>query len=228
MSRHPSTNTPAPLTSQVLITHITTTIIPRITPLRLQALAREEERRLREEQDAAFLASERADAERIRRRRTEEEQARERAVLEGERTRKAEQEARTKALEEERYKNWLGWSVSRMNHEPSSGSGIRVGVRMPDGKRTIRRFSENDEVDNIYIWVGGMLYGVTEGTVPDGSYEPSHRFTLAVAFPRSEVPFVKGQKIGEVGTLKGGANLVVEGFMGNETDDGSESEDEGE
>ncbi|KAF8528447.1 hypothetical protein BU17DRAFT_38224 [Hysterangium stoloniferum] len=226
ISRHPSSTSPAPLTVAALTTHISTAVIPRVTPLRLQAMAREEERRLRDEQDAAFRAAEQADGDRIRRKRHEEEAARERERLEAARLHRASMEAKEKQRMVEVYKEWLGKASKRLSPEPEAGKGLRVGVRLPSGVRSIRRFGESQPVSDIYTWVGALLHNVEpiDGEV-DAEYSPQHNFKLVVAFPRSEVPYLVGQAVGEIDALRGGANLVVEGFASRENGaDAGESE----
>ncbi|KIJ56321.1 hypothetical protein M422DRAFT_239543 [Sphaerobolus stellatus SS14] len=234
LSRHPSSSTPAPLSASILAAQVTNTIIPRITPLRLQALAREEERRLRDAQDAAFRAAERADGERIMRRRREEEDKRRKAEEEAEELLRLEEAKKLQVKEEERYKNWLSSKFADLGVEPNAGNLIRVGVRLPDGKRVIRKFAANDELENVYVWVGALLYNVADGgSSPKdySTYKPSeHPFSLAVAFPRKELPCLSGQKVGDVEALQGGAQLVVEGFSSNgngpEDDDDASASDE--
>lgn len=220
LSRHPSTAMPAPLTSHALIEHITTTIVPRIRPFRLQTLAREEERRLREQQDAAFRSAELADAERIRRRRREQAEAEERARQEEEARRRAAEEQRRKEQKHQLYKQWLSYRLCSLNPEPELGRGIRIGVRFPDGRLGIRKFDETSNVDDLYTWAGSMLYKVEPQSTVHGedfkNFVPEHAFTLAATFPRFQVPYVKDQRLTEIDALKGGANLVVEGFRHQE------------
>jgi FAS-associated factor 2 len=209
-------------TAETLVTHITETILPRMTPflarLQAQSRARETDRLLRLEQDNAFHASERADAERILRRRAEEAEqiAREEAMRRAEREKKNQDELKGR---------WRRWAHSRLGDEPSGG--VRIGVKLPDGRRAIRRFDESDDLELLYTFVDGQLY-------PDARDEPGEfsqprdyvhewEFKLAVAFPRTEVPCLPGRKVGDVDALKGGANLVVEGLArGEESDESDE------
>ena len=207
-------------TAEILVTHITETILPRMAPflsrLQAQSHARETDRLLRLEQDNAFHASERADSERILRRRAEEAErvAREEAV------RRAERE---KKNQEDKKKQWRRWAQSQLSDE--SSSGIRIGVKLPDGRRAIRRFNESDDLELLYTFVDGQLYPEdTEGPgdrVAPQEYDHEWDFKLAVAFPRSEVPCLPRRRVGDVNALKGGANLVVEGFDRGDESDGS-------
>ncbi|KAF8581450.1 UBX-domain-containing protein [Ramaria rubella] len=219
LSRHSGKTTAA-----TLVTHITDTLLPRMTPflsrLQAQARARETDRLLRQEQDSAFRASERADAERILRRRAEEAEktAREEAV------RQVELE---KKNQEEKRKRWRRWAQRHLGDEPSSG--VRIGVRLPDGRRAIRRFNESDDLEVLYTFVDGQLYP-DDGEGNGGENAPSDyvhqwEFKLAVAFPRREVPYLRGQKVGDVDSLRGGANLVVEGFDRGDAGESDGSED---
>ncbi|KAF8513036.1 hypothetical protein JB92DRAFT_2925147 [Gautieria morchelliformis] len=209
-------------TAETLVTHITETILPRMTPflgrLQAQSRARETDRLLRLEQDNAFHASERADAERILRRRAEEAEqiAREEAMRRAEREKKNQDELKGR---------WRRWAHSRLSDEPSGG--VRIGVKLPDGRRAIRRFDESDSLEVLYTFVDGKLYPIDRdepGEVSEPQdYVHEWEFKLAVAFPRTEVPCLPGRKVGDVDALKGGANLVVEGFArGEESDESDE------
>lgn len=208
-------------TSETLVTHITETILPRMMPflsrLQAQSRAREADRLLRLEQDSAFHASERADAERILRRRAEEAEQ----TARQEAARRAELEKKDQA---EMKKRWRRWAQSQLADEPSGG--VRIGVKLPDGRRAIRRFNESDDLELLYTFVDGQLYPVEEHGpgkyAPPQDYVHEWEFKLAVAFPRTEVPCLSGRKMGDVDALKGGANLVVEGFDRGDESDGSE------
>lgn len=204
----------------MLVTHIKDTLLPRMTPflsrIQVQFRTRETDRLLRQEQDRAFQAAERTDAERILRRRAEEAQR----IAREEAARRAERE---KSKAEKVRRRWRRWAQRRLGDEPPAG--VRIGVRLPDGRRAIRRFKESDKLEALYTFVDGQLFPADmEG---DGEEEPQGyvhewEFRLAVAFPRSEVPFVKGRNVGDVDALRGGANLVVEGFQRGEESDGSD------
>lgn len=213
LSRHPSAAMPIPLTPSALVEHITTTIMPRVRPLRLQVLARKEERRLREQQDAAFKSAEQADGERIRRRRREEAEAQEQARLKEEARRIAAEEHKRKEEKHQSYKRWLSCKLALLRAEPARG--IRIGVRLPDGRLGIRKFHETSHVEDLYVWTGSMLYNVIPIQKKEedfDNYVPEYDFSLAAAFPRCQIPLVKDQLLGDVDALKAGANLIVEGF----------------
>ena len=208
-------------TAETLVTHITETILPRMTPflsrLQAQSRARETDRLLRLEQDSAFHASERADAERILRRRAEEAER----VAREEAARQSELEHKN---QEEKKRTWRRWAQSQLGDEPTSG--VRIGVKLPDGRRAIRRFNEFDNLELLYTFVDGQLYpddrdGPRESSAPR-DYTHEWEFKLAVAYPRTEVSCLRGRKVGDVEALKGGANLVVEGFNREEESDGSD------
>lgn len=227
LSRHPSTAMPIPLTPLALIEHITTTIMPRVRPLRLQVLAREEERRLREQQDAAFRSAERADGERIRRRRREEAEAQERARLQEEARQRAAEEQKRKEEKHRLYKRWLSCKLTLLRDEPARG--IRIGVRLPNGRLGIRKFHETSNVEDLYIWAGSMLYNVVpihEKESEFDNYAPEYDFSLATTFPRCQIPLVKDQLLADVDVLKAGANLIVEGFRDPESADAGSSDEE--
>jgi FAS-associated factor 2 len=79
----------------------------------------------------------------------------------------------------------------------------------------------------LYTFVDGQLFPVDAAALVDNEaprgYVHEWEFKLAVAFPRSEVPCVAGRRVGDVDALRGGANLVVEGFERGDESDGSDN-----
>ncbi|KAK7458719.1 UBX domain-containing protein 10 [Stygiomarasmius scandens] len=182
LSRH---TTLSETTPTKLVHHLNTTLLPRILPylsqirtLRAQlessqAAQRqvmENERRIREEQDRAFEETRRRDAERIRRKVREEEE---------EKRRKEEEEVkeRQRVIKEEREREEreylrgvlgrgygiLGGKSTNTIQGGVGGDGegkLRIAVRMPDGKRLVRKFKgagegagEGETVGKLFAWV---------------------------------------------------------------------------
>ena len=120
--------------------------------------------------------------------------------------------------------------------EQGRGKTVRVGVRMSNGKRPVRFFGENDSLTAVYAFVDAQF--IPEGkeyasdldptSAPDGELpgevgllhamekvgkKNGHwwGFKLAMAYPRKEIHWEPGRKVGEVEGLSGG-QLVVEMF----------------
>lgn len=255
LTRHegsPSSTTSA----QSLLSALTTIVLPRATPfltrLRNQETTRRAERRIREEQDRAFAAAAKKDTDRVLKRRKEEEEKRRSEAKKG------KEEEEKKAREEERRrvrglaKEWREWQRGALadSGEAGEGEGVRVGVRLGDGRRVVRRFRADDRVERVYAWVECMLGEpgdakepggvVGRGTRPRG-YEHVYEYRLATTFPRVLIE-VDGSAANEDvdkaggGVLKVGANLVVEGLEkrreslgevgSDESDEEEEEEDE--
>lgn len=229
---------PSSITSaSTLSGHIVNTVLPRVAPVlnrkRAEQRSREAERRLRDEQDRAYEDSQRKDYERIMKKReeTKRQQAEEARLL-------REAEERVKQLDLKKAWKRYARRVLITAEPKAGGSAIRIGVRLPEGKLVIRRFEPTDSVTSLYAFVSSQFIPASDSPENDPEERPSQYdgdledynwdwgFKLAVAFPRSAVPWAPGQhtKIGDLQALKGGANLVVELERG--FDDGnSDNED---
>ena len=189
LSRHQGPSIPstsAPTAAQTLVTHLNEHLLPRVNPflakLRAQAAERDRERKLREEQDRAFAESARKDAERIERRRQEQRAAEEAKQRAAEAEARAAQEKRkaeeAKKLWEAHRMDWRRWIrrglVVREPRPGESGRGktMRVGVRMPDGRRVVRFFGENDSVTALYAFVDSLFIPAEFGQDADPATPP--------------------------------------------------------
>lgn len=218
---------------RALCDHLNNSLLPRVTPYlgRLKATQRERdfERRLREEQDAAFALTAQRDRERIQAKMAAEKEAR-LAAERAEREKQEAEEAERKEIEEQQNKEALRMDWYRyarrclLSPEPAPGPGaVRVGIRMPDGRRLIRLFKPSDSLTALYTFVAiqeipaaipadgdparpptGYLAGET------GIKVEGWRFKLVSTFPRSEILWQAGKALQDVDTLRGGAQLVVE------------------
>ena len=127
--------------------------------VRAERDARQTERRIRDEQDAAYRAALEADARREReaaerRAAEEEEEARalalERAAEEEAAAVAAEAAARLRSVEKRREEK----SAVLADEPPEGAHGVcKVLVRFPDGSRQQRRFLGDDVVEDLYTWV---------------------------------------------------------------------------
>lgn len=196
LSRHQGPSIPlasGPTSPRVLTTHLTEQLLPRVTPvlgriraqvsereavLAVAARERERERALRAEQDRAFAESARRDKERIERKMAEERQAKEeerRRSLEEERAREEEaREEEARQRWEDTRMAWRRWGrKTLLPREPrpgeqGRGKTVRVGVRMPDGRRAVRFFGEGDALSAVFVFVDALF-------IPDGpAYAPQN------------------------------------------------------
>lgn len=235
MSRHegsPSSKTSA----STLTTHITTSLLPRVTPLltrlRTERWEREQERRLREEQDRAFAEAAARDKERVLKRQAEERTAAEAA-------RKVEQDRRAKELRKANIAAWRRYARRVLLVPEAKTGGVRIGVRTPDGKRFIRMFDRQHTAVNVYAFVETLFIPTSDDPSKDPSDPPSgygncdeHEWTfrLVTSFPRKELPPTKGIALETLPELRGGANLVLEmhdtlnGQTADSDDEGSDAE----
>ncbi|KAH9925980.1 uncharacterized protein B0H18DRAFT_1007240 [Fomitopsis serialis] len=247
-------STSAPTAAQSLVTHLTEQLLPRVTPflakIRAQAAERERERQLRAEQDRAFEESRQKDKERIEQRQSEERRAQQEQRRQIEAEARARDEARAK--EEARH----AWEAHRMEWrkylrrglvmreprpgETGRGKTMRIGLRMPDGRRSVRFFGEGDTLTALYAYVDSMFVpkevpdkgdplGPPENGEPGEAglvkeIERSGRapekwwaFKLWLAYPRKEVVWEPARRLGDVEALRGGGQLVVELGAGAES-----------
>ncbi|KAI0328746.1 hypothetical protein GY45DRAFT_1325890 [Cubamyces sp. BRFM 1775] len=250
LSRHQGPSIPstsAPTAAQTLVKHLTEQLLPRVNPildkLRSQEAERARERALRAEQDRAFEESRRRDAERAKQRAQQERAAEE------EKKRAAEVEARLAADRRKAEEAKKLWEAHRMSWrrwirrglvvreprpgESARGKTMRVGIRMPDGRRVVRFFGENDTVTALYAYVDSLfippeyVQDADPVSPPEGgsagenglagemqksgkSVDKWWGFKIVLAYPRKEIEWAPEKRIGDVDALKGGAQVVVE------------------
>ncbi|KAJ4485353.1 hypothetical protein J3R30DRAFT_3282031 [Lentinula aciculospora] len=227
-------------TSSALGMHLRETLLPRVKPYldrtrtHREAVERERmiERELREAQDRAFEETKRRDKERMLKKMEEEkaELQKKRAEediqrMESERLERQRVEALEQAEERDRWRTWFRQALPA---EPGVNETIRIAIRMPDGRRLMRRFDANtDTLDTLYAFVDTELVStsVSSSLLPSPSYTfntlhallSSHLskpnewwgFTLLSAYPRQLVPWAPDTLLGGIKALSGG-QLVVE------------------
>ncbi|KAG6875666.1 hypothetical protein C0992_002898 [Termitomyces sp. T32_za158] len=262
LSRHQGPPT-GPTSASTLSAHLTTQLLPRVTPFltRIQAqnAAREHDRVLRSEQDAAFRATAARDRARI-----ESKMAAEREAAERVRAQEAEAELeRQNQLALERLKQTrLSWrrfirrTLSSSSLPPKSG-GLRIAIRLPAGGRTIHTFAPTQSLTSLYAFVDAQLVPSSLSPSEDPTTSPAGDacdtvsletslekqlsstpqwwgFQLVSAYPRMEIPWRPGTRLGDIEALKGGSQLVVEMVGGVREslvangNDGYETESDGE
>ena len=134
-----------------------------------------------------------------------------------------------------------GGSPPRLSPSPNGrGRTLRIGVRMPDGRRAVRFFGEGDALISLFAFVDSLFIPVQFSSEADPPSPPTplppttdanasgetlvlaeiarlHQtapewwgFKLWLQYPRREVAFESGKRIGDVEVLRGGGQLVVE------------------
>ncbi|KAG6866151.1 hypothetical protein C0991_008105 [Blastosporella zonata] len=260
LSRH-SGSPRGPTSPSTLSTHLTTQLLPRVQPFltRLHGIhaARERDRLLRIEQDAAFHATAARDRARI-----EGLMAEERAAADRARAEELEQEQqRVRAQEAERAKEtqvaWRTWlrAVYAALPEGTSGSGVRIAVRLPSGGRLIRIFPADDTLTHLYAFVAGQLAPASSTSTLSPMSDPLPHtspalesilsphlsssssssttpppfwgFLLVSAYPRHELPWAPSSPLSAIDVLKGGGQLVVEMLSAKSNGGGGNSKGKG-
>ncbi|XP_028774676.1 plant UBX domain-containing protein 10 [Neltuma alba] len=128
---------------------------------RHEAEERQNNIRLREEQDAAYRAALEADQARERQRREEQERL-EREAAEAEKLRKEEEEAQERAAREAAEKQAAlaklrQQKAQSLGEEPEKGPNVtRVLIRFPNGERKERRFHSNMTIQSLYDYVDSL------------------------------------------------------------------------
>ena len=230
-----------------LTSHLDANVLPRVSPflntLIQEEKGRERDRALRAEQDRAYEESQRRDREKW------EREQKERAMEERERATR-ERGEREKA-EKERRRVEMGrklWGVvdvlrgAKGREVVDKGKEVRIVIRMPGGERVVERFWRDDSVSVLYAVVDRLLAGddaqkSDEVSMNQGELDALiHReggkdfwaFKIVSAYPRKEIEWREGVKIGDVDTLAGGGQVVVErgAVVNGNGDDGCETDEE--
>ena len=220
--------------------HIVETLLPRLGPflnrLKAQKRDRDMQRLLREDQDRAYAEAGKRDLERVRAKEAEIKASRD-----------AEEGKKNKELARLREgRNREAW---RKNTAASFGAeaadGTRIVIRLPDGKRLMRRFGANEQAKRMWHFVECEAHGFpipssSSRTKPpststmDPGYQPHLSFSLATTFPRRKLQLqdVDGKTIVQLvdeGLLdKQAANLIVEGLSQSAGREGDTDEDDEE
>lgn len=227
--------------SDKLLSHLQEQLIPRVKPfldrLRNEERRRVDERRMREEQDRAYREAMNRDKERIEGKIREEKELQrkleEDRIAEETRARVEEEEQAKQRAWDEKRMTWRRYMRRLVNDKEARSTGVRIGLKLPDGRRAIHVFDANESLTAMYAFVDSQL--IPEDLSPSSDPELSPRpplqgesaiheeisrhvegalvwwgFKLALTYPRKEVPWKRGIKIGAVQGLESGAQLVVE------------------
>uniref|UniRef100_A0A0D6QSY1 UBX domain-containing protein n=1 Tax=Araucaria cunninghamii TaxID=56994 RepID=A0A0D6QSY1_ARACU len=148
-----------------------------LTAARLEEEERRHNRRLREEQDAAYQAALEHDQARERERQAEAERL-QREAAEAERMRREEEEAIARAAQEAAEREALlekrrQEKAVALGVEPEKGPNVtQVLVRFPNGERKERRFHSSAKIQTLYDYVDSLNCLHTE------------KYSLVSNFPR--------------------------------------------
>ncbi|KAJ3907315.1 hypothetical protein F5879DRAFT_942393 [Lentinula edodes] len=227
-------------TSSALTTHLRETLLPRVKPyldrtrMQREAVERERtrERELREAQDRAFEETKRRDKERILKKMEEEKVELQRKQAEEDQRRmenELRERQRIEAQEQtEERDRWRTWFRKVLPAEPNATETIRIAIRMPDGRRLMRKFDmHEDTLDTLYAYVDTELVSTSVSSSSSSSssysFETLHTllstrvpktnewwgFTLVSAYPRQLIPWSPNTLLGNIKAVSGG-QLVVE------------------
>lgn len=195
-----------------LVSHIREVLVPRAVPylerLRGERQRRESERALMAEQDRAFEAAARRDAERVLQARAESERAAQLADA-------RQQAAIAAAADAHRATQWRRWAKTHLvPPEPvAEEPAIRLSVHVPDGRNLQRRFRPTDTLESVYIYVDTAAEAGDEATKPD--YIPTYGFRLVQTYPRAELGHeLMSRPLDTIDGLGSAARLLAEGNVG--------------
>lgn len=223
--------------------HITETLAPRLNPflgrLRAQKREREAQRQLREEQDRAYAEAGKRDMERVRAKEAELKAKEAEALLKRQAEERVKEELAIKARESTNRAAWRRKTAAELGPEPREGT--QLVIRLPDGRRLMRRFMISEPAIRIWHYIEVEAFkaisnGTSQDSTPDPGYQPEITFALATTFPRRLIkPDVcNGKTVGDLvaqGLLEQKTTtLVVEGLSldGDEDNDSDEEIEEEE
>ncbi|KAF6743972.1 hypothetical protein DFP72DRAFT_1079270 [Ephemerocybe angulata] len=185
LSRHagPSTPSSGPTSAHTLTTHLTTTLLPRITPflhtIHAQQRTRALERAMREEQDRAFALGAQRDRDRLTQKALEAETARlqqqqeAEAREEAERRRQREEEEEVRRAEERMA--WRRWTRRSFAQADANGGGkaLRLAIRLPTGQRLVHTFAGDADLTDLYAYIDAQFIPASLPSSEDPSSPPT-------------------------------------------------------
>ncbi|KAF6752746.1 hypothetical protein DFP72DRAFT_1046928 [Ephemerocybe angulata] len=230
LSRHagPSTPSSGPTSAHTLTTHLTTTLLPRITPflhtIHAQQRTRALERAMREEQDRAFALGAQRDRDPPN---PKSARSRNRAAATTAGSRGAGGGGAAAAA---------GGGGGADADANGGGKALRLAIRLPTGQRLVHAFAGDADLTDLYAYIDAQLIPASLPASEDPSSPPKISsfapatpktvletyiasaqsanaywgFTVASSFPRVEIPWEKGVELAGVKALEGGGQVVVE------------------
>ncbi|ORZ14517.1 hypothetical protein BCR42DRAFT_329118 [Absidia repens] len=155
--------------------------------MKMERDQRDMERRLREEQDQAYLESLKADQEKERKAQEE----RKALALEEEKRQHAQQEHERYLKKRQQYIHYLFHTLSDEPGADYQGKITKLNFRLANGDRVIRKFKETDSIETLYQFV--ETYPLLQSDEPKPSpilsppsdYQHKYQFTIHSPFPRT-------------------------------------------
>jgi FAS-associated factor 2 len=189
-----------------------------LSAARIESQQAQASRNLRQEQDSAYERSLAQDRERARLKREETEAQ---ARTEKEALQKEETSRRTAQA----MQQWKRWRAQSFPSEPEKNAKdtIRVSIRLANGKRIIRGFRAQADLEEVYAYVEcyDLLEAddaLSEKEVPEPeNFQHSYGFRLVSPMPRTVYTLGKGGSIGE--RIGKGGNLIVESIGDDEDEE---------
>ncbi|KAI7876546.1 hypothetical protein K492DRAFT_135209, partial [Lichtheimia hyalospora FSU 10163] len=185
-----------------------------INRLRMERDQRDMERRLREEQDKAYLESLKADQEKERQAR----EAREEAMREEEAAKLAEQERLEQAEKRQQYIRYLCRTLAAEPDSSYDGKVSKLSFRLADGERVIRKFK-----DTLYKFVEAYPLFKAKEDVSDAelptNYTHKYSFTIISPYPRTVYEPSTTKLVSEEKGLWPSATLIVDTDIIDDEDD---------
>ena len=181
-----SPSAPTQTSARTLCSHLTSTLLPRVSPylnrLRNAAAERSFAQQLIAEQDLAFAASAARDRERIEMRTLQQsareaEERRARLLKEEEERLEREAEERRAREKEDRMLWWRYVRGNLLENEPSAEvkqRPVRIAIRLPTGTRVIREFTSSTPVAQLYAAAASLLIPPAHPPTDDPSSPPPH------------------------------------------------------
>ncbi|GAA5998667.1 hypothetical protein JCM5350_000224, partial [Sporobolomyces pararoseus] len=188
-----------------LHTHLHSTVLPKTSPylsrLKLEKERRESERRSREAREKRVEEIARKDEERILGIRKALEIKKREELIRIERLEREKKAFEEKLRRARLARNWRETKRREFDQDriDDEEEGIRLVVRLGNGKRVLRKFGKNDRVGKVYEWVECELGreedeednddGGIEGLEDDEAkrYVQKFAFKLATTFPRQVI-----------------------------------------
>ncbi|KAI8888945.1 hypothetical protein K501DRAFT_291374 [Backusella circina FSU 941] len=178
---------------------------------------RDVERRLKEEQDMAYLKSLEADKEKARKLEQEEKAI----ALEKE---KLLQKERQVQIQQEKRAQYIQYLYDHLPKEPTKGECVTLCFKLADGDKIVRRFGQDDSLKTIYDFV--QVYPLIKQNNPKSTepiaappdhYQHTYSFNIHSCFPKVEYEPTDLNKLCNIKNLWPSATLIVDAAE-NESD----------
>ncbi|EIW76010.1 hypothetical protein CONPUDRAFT_147050 [Coniophora puteana RWD-64-598 SS2] len=195
LSRHqgPASPASAPTSSETLMSHLETQLLPRVQPFLTRHQAsirqRERDRMIRAEQDRMYEDGLRRDRERVEQARAEKAAEADRAVREAEEIARQEEEAAIqeslRELRERTRMDWRRWMRAKLVPATTDSAvsptrdkeNVRIAIRLPSNARLVQSFPRSTSLTTLYALVDASM--VPEDLLPTS--DPSEAPAKGVA-----------------------------------------------